>query len=1095
MTDVLEKFHFRLTIESCGLEVAEAAGRVINVSQLNLVDLAGSERASQTEAVGERLKEGTKINNSLMVLSQVISKLSDGNHDHVPYRNSKLTRILKNSLGGNSQTAMICTLSPVENVQTRSTLEFASRVKKIVQHAKKNEILDERAHLIRMENEMKNLKDLVKEMKNENSEMTNYYEQEIKKLQNQLVFNKNNELPPKASTKSQMDRINRRKSWHPSISNSRRSFAPMQLAHLNLNLPDDFGLVTKSPEKSSFLNAPPSPAVQALALESPRLEPDKKRRRTVKFSEVVEVSPCFPDESNITTTRRRSNKNGVSPSPFSFSIYDEEDAEDVFSQSLSSGSAPDTEFQKKMLEFEELQAIVEDLEAQKEALEDQNRCLESQTDKLSTEVERVQCDLHSLQDDLKREQEIKASVLASKHQLEAEVQAAKKSIQSLEAQLASQNNVNNEETSDTIERLLQRQQELLDHINDVETAKAQSEEHHELEIRTLKEKISSMQEERELLGQKLEDLNDKISSSAAIAHLLEGDIEQMASVHSDEQEQEYLKLAEEKKTLQSDVESLKQMLDDAIVTSDEKCQELEAVQEQVKALTQDLSQEREDNALLTNEIKLLHQTVGQKEEELLQIRTTVEELSNTETETVVTLNATKDDLTKMKDELQKLTLENGNLKRIVDDLTQVKESSLSDLDFLKVQLDKQCEAYSALQERLEQVERACQDDHLTLIQSLQNDVHSLKEKTEKAETQCLTLEAEKRVAFESLAKNEEMLQCYRATEEALEAARLEAQAASETQAALEAQLDHQSEAFSALKESHEQVKMECLEMHQNVIHTLERDLACLREKMEQTESRCLSLEEEKQDVLRALAKREEMIQNHEATLQALETAQLEARAALEAKIQAESEKEQVKELQEQTIALSEKFVAAREKEKAKFQAKVQKLEDSKAELQAHCQAALDQVAQAHCERMELEKYIQEVVDQREALQASLDQLRAEIKKKNSEDSTAVDLVMLKKKVANLERDLKYEREHSHNLKDKIRRLQNERMDATIVPSDFKQFTLPAMEELEPKEPTPPPPPAPVPVVKEEEPQPQPAQIDMEELKFKTMQELLKDGKW
>ena len=81
-----------------------------------------------------------------MVLGQVISKLSEGHTGHVPFRDSNLTRILKKSLGGNTKTAIICTVTPAEDVQTKSTLDFAARAKKIVQHATVNEIaLDEKA--------------------------------------------------------------------------------------------------------------------------------------------------------------------------------------------------------------------------------------------------------------------------------------------------------------------------------------------------------------------------------------------------------------------------------------------------------------------------------------------------------------------------------------------------------------------------------------------------------------------------------------------------------------------------------------------------------------------------------------------------------------------------------------------------------------------------------------------------------------------------------------------------------------------------------------------------------------------------------------
>lgn len=78
---------------------------MIRKGKLNLVDLAGSERANKTGATGERMKEATKINLSLSALGNVISALVDGKHNkHVPYRDSKLTRLLQDSLGGNTKT-------------------------------------------------------------------------------------------------------------------------------------------------------------------------------------------------------------------------------------------------------------------------------------------------------------------------------------------------------------------------------------------------------------------------------------------------------------------------------------------------------------------------------------------------------------------------------------------------------------------------------------------------------------------------------------------------------------------------------------------------------------------------------------------------------------------------------------------------------------------------------------------------------------------------------------------------------------------------------------------------------------------------------
>jgi len=96
---------FRVIVESSeDTEGEEADGKIIIMSHLNLVDLAGSERANQTGAVGERLREGININRSLMTLGLVISKLAEGRSlEHIPFRDSKLTRILSNSLGGNAK--------------------------------------------------------------------------------------------------------------------------------------------------------------------------------------------------------------------------------------------------------------------------------------------------------------------------------------------------------------------------------------------------------------------------------------------------------------------------------------------------------------------------------------------------------------------------------------------------------------------------------------------------------------------------------------------------------------------------------------------------------------------------------------------------------------------------------------------------------------------------------------------------------------------------------------------------------------------------------------------------------------------------------
>ncbi|KNC29107.1 hypothetical protein FF38_14528 [Lucilia cuprina] len=122
---------FSITVERS--ELAEGGQQHVRMGKLQLVDLAGSERQSKTQATGQRLKEATKINLSLSVLGNVISALVDGKSSHIPYRNSKLTRLLQDSLGGNSKTVMCATISPADTnyMETISTLRYASRTKNI----------------------------------------------------------------------------------------------------------------------------------------------------------------------------------------------------------------------------------------------------------------------------------------------------------------------------------------------------------------------------------------------------------------------------------------------------------------------------------------------------------------------------------------------------------------------------------------------------------------------------------------------------------------------------------------------------------------------------------------------------------------------------------------------------------------------------------------------------------------------------------------------------------------------------------------------------------------------------------------------------
>lgn len=129
---------FSIVIEQSGTVGGETQ---MAMGKLNLVDLAGSERQAKTGAAGTRLKEATKINLSLSALGNVIKALVDPKKGHVPYRDSKLTRLLQDSLGGNAKTVMIANMGPADYNydETLNTLRYANRAKSIKNKPKINE--------------------------------------------------------------------------------------------------------------------------------------------------------------------------------------------------------------------------------------------------------------------------------------------------------------------------------------------------------------------------------------------------------------------------------------------------------------------------------------------------------------------------------------------------------------------------------------------------------------------------------------------------------------------------------------------------------------------------------------------------------------------------------------------------------------------------------------------------------------------------------------------------------------------------------------------------------------------------------------------
>ncbi|XP_068494225.1 kinesin-like protein KIN-7K, chloroplastic isoform X3 [Phaseolus vulgaris] len=156
---------FSLTVESspCG---ENSEGEAVTLSQLNLIDLAGSE-SSRAETTGLRRREGSYINKSLLTLGTVISKLTECRASHIPYRDSKLTRLLQSSLSGHGRISLICTVTPSSSnaEETHNTLKFAHRAKHIEIQAAQNTIIDEKSLIKKYQHEIQHLKEELEQMK------------------------------------------------------------------------------------------------------------------------------------------------------------------------------------------------------------------------------------------------------------------------------------------------------------------------------------------------------------------------------------------------------------------------------------------------------------------------------------------------------------------------------------------------------------------------------------------------------------------------------------------------------------------------------------------------------------------------------------------------------------------------------------------------------------------------------------------------------------------------------------------------------------------------------------------------------------------
>ena len=303
MNDQSSRSHLlvRMTLERTFPESGNTS-RMLQVSCLNLVDLAGSERAKESQTAGMQLKESCAINQSLLCLGNVVSRLAEGDAaGHIPYRASKLTRLLQHALGGNSKTAMICTVSQAGGwhlEQTRSTLSFASRAMTITNQAQRNIEKEETLHaspslLLRYEKEIEALSAHLEDMgrqdelnKEDNRESLEYIEKLKKQIRNlnRFILNDGRSRFDPESPKSADN-------WKSQSRNNQSSFFQNQRMYTTLGLVSppvlstaDSGRINQEQNRSFLV----SPLIEQLE----RYKDTRQRQQSELNSSFAEIKKC-----------------------------------------------------------------------------------------------------------------------------------------------------------------------------------------------------------------------------------------------------------------------------------------------------------------------------------------------------------------------------------------------------------------------------------------------------------------------------------------------------------------------------------------------------------------------------------------------------------------------------------------------------------------------------------------------------------------------------------------------------------------------------------------------------------------------------------
>ncbi|KAG2762327.1 hypothetical protein PC129_g20591 [Phytophthora cactorum] len=811
MNDKSSRSHsvFRLVIES--KEKAESrrhseedVNGAVLVASLNLVDLAGSESLRYTGAEGIRQREAGNINKSLLTLSRVINSLasSGGRAQNAPFRDSKLTRLLQNSLGGNTRTLIVCCVTPSDRFieETKSTLQFAARAKDIQTSATVNEVLDDQTQLRRLKREVHELKKLVNSealsaLKAENAALIsekNNKEKEMARLTGLIVSSSS--VTKAAVGKKRKQRT--RETWGPGdfLANNTKalgSFLPPRKryspAKENVDPQSLFRVYEDVDENAAKEAENPAFASSSTTCSSKRTEVGSTNSSNNVLDLLSSVFRSYRDGKDpVAAVEEMANERSASlddvERPQAFDVLAE--IRSLMVENTQAKAAVDgkltleqevRDLRSKLVDGDANSSLVEELmvelvATQEELAEEKSRNQELVTQKTNSQQMAAE-ELDSLRSQL---QTLKLEATVSQQRFDSEkrqLEAVLKTLQSEIPQPDAEEYINLRSRRGELETLVEEmkasqtilQLAVAKRDEEIASLKAQDTQHIETELQS---RVKSLEEEKNLLGQKIQELEEKErnqSTSTAdhtknavvekLGEELKNIMQEVEQVRSD-----YERTAQEKEELQADAARMVLENEELQVETERMSEELEASQRQCYEMSETLMEKEHIAKVLKAQLDAKVMTISQMQTKLeslqqsTQVLTTekdgasekqsptekqdvdneAEQLRSEVEQLTETLSAVESELAETKERLEassEASLGHSELKaafeRLQADFDKLKETGSPD-ESLQQRYDILNEEYKKISEALENGSRE-RDDCLEELRALESQLMEVSE--------------------------------------------------------------------------------------------------------------------------------------------------------------------------------------------------------------------------------------------------------------------------------------------------------------------------------------------------------------------------------